>query len=221
MSFGLRLAVIDADDLVREGRLLLLQSQSDLQVVFETADPRGALELLGDYLIDVILVESRIPGLTMGKYLEQLSQALDQAGSGAQIIAMANFVSMADELAWLKAGAAGVVSHELGASALLRLTRKLGAGDVAIERSRIDMLLAEVEGPAALHGALAISLKQADPSQTAVLKALLTGSSDAQIAKDLGLTKYRVGKFLDSIKLANGFRTRTQLAIELLGFGAF
>jgi DNA-binding NarL/FixJ family response regulator len=221
MSTGLRLAVIDSDDMVREGRLLLLQSQLDLQVVFETSDPRGALELLGDYLIDVILVESRIPGLTMEKYLGQLSQVLDDSGSAAQVIAMANFVSMAEELAWLKAGAAGVVSHELGASALLRRTRVLGAGDLAIERERIDMLLADVDDVPELHGALAISLKQSDPSQTAVLKALLNGSSDAQIAKDLGLTKYRVGKFLESIKLANGFRTRTQLAIELLGFGAF
>lgn len=221
MSDSIRLAVIDTDDMVREGRLLLFQSQSDIQVVYESGEPSAALEQLGDYLVDLILVEARIPGSNLQRYLEELSELLDSAGSKAQIIAMANFVSLADELAWLRAGAAGVISHELGAQSLLQLARSLGNGDETIARARIDYLLEEAHGNSPLQGTLAVSLSRIDKDQTAVLRSMLAGASDAQIAKELGLTKYRVSRFLESIRAANGFRTRTQLAIGLLGLGAF
>jgi DNA-binding NarL/FixJ family response regulator len=66
---------------------------------------------------------------------------------------------------------------------------------------------------------VARSLNEMDSHQLAVVKAMLDGKSDTQIARELELSRYRVAKFLESLRVNSGLRTRQQLAIELLGFG--
>lgn len=218
---SLRIALIDSDELVREGRSLLIQSQIDNQIVYQTGDANAALKVVGDYLLDVVLVDVRVPGWQPDKYLVALSDVLTQAGNDAQVLAMVSFTSPQLELVCLKSGAAAVFSSDQGVSALLGLVKGLGSGEPSIPREQLDLLLANVGGTPAPHSGLALSLEQMDASQLGVVRAMLAGQNDAQIAKNLELTKYRVTRFIESLKLSAGFRTRTQLAIELIGLGVF
>ncbi|MEN9731033.1 MAG: hypothetical protein RL488_343 [Actinomycetota bacterium] len=220
MSFGLRVAIIDSDELVREGRVLLLQSQPETQIVYQSGDATAALEVIGDYLIDVLIVDTRIPGWAADKYLRRLSDKLDESGNDARILATATFGSLELELDCLVSGASAFVSHEQGVESLLRQLKVLSSGEQSIPRKTLDRLLELTATKKAPHPGLALSLENMDQSQRAVVKALLEGFSDSQISRDLGLTKYRVTKFIESLRANNGFRTRIQLAIELLGFGA-
>ncbi len=219
MSYGLRLALIDADEMVREGRVLLLQSQPEMQIVFQTGDAGLALESIGEYLLDVVIVDTRVPGWRAEKYIAELGSRLDEADNEAQILALASFASAEFELACLKAGVSAFVTSDLGVATLLRQLKVLGAGERSISRKYLEGLLAEVVGQPAPHPGLALSLESMDANQSAVLKAMLEGLSDAQIAREQQLTKYRVTKFLESLRESSGFRTRNQLAIELLGLG--
>jgi DNA-binding NarL/FixJ family response regulator len=220
MSFGLRVAIIDSDELVREGRVLLLQSQPETQIVYQSGNATAALEVIGDYLIDVLIVDTRIPGWAADKYLRQLSEKLDESGNDARLLATATFGSHELELDCLVSGASAFVSHEQGVESLLRQLQVLSSGEQSIPRKTLDRLLELTATKKAPHPGLALSLESMDQSQRAVVKAMLEGFSDSQISRDLGLTKYRVTKFIESLRANNGFRTRIQLAIELLGFGA-
>ena len=219
MSYGLRLAIIDSDELVREGRVLLLQAQPETQIVYQSGEANQSLESVVDYLLDVVLVDTRIPGWVATDFISELGAKLDAAGNEAQILALASFGSNEFELACLRAGAAAFVTNEQGVTALLRKLRELGSGEKSIVRSHLDSLLAEVDGNPAPHPGLAMSLGSMDLNQLGVLKAMLEGLSDTQIARNLELTKYRVSKFIETLRISSGFRTRTQLAIELIGLG--
>ena len=222
MSYGLRLALIDSDEFVREGRVLLLQSQPETQIVFQTSDATTALVSVLDYLLDVIIVDSRIPGWNTDKYIAELAARLTDVGNDAQILVTASFGSPDFELSCLRAGASAFATTEQGGAALLRQVRSIASGERAVPRKHLDDLLSKAStGAPAPHPGLAVSLEQMDQSQLAVVRAMLEGFTDGQISKNLELTKYRVSKFIESLRASNGFRTRVQLAIELLGFGAF
>ena len=54
----LRIGLIESNELVRAGRAMVIDSQSDMKVVFEESDPRAALMKSPDYLIDVLVIET-------------------------------------------------------------------------------------------------------------------------------------------------------------------
>lgn len=219
MSYGLRVAVIDSDSYTREARLLLLQSQPDIQVVFDSADPAAALEALPDYLVDVVVLDARVPGFTIDKYVQSLSDAFTTAGNSGRILVTANFITPAFEFACLSAGASAVVDGDRGAAAMLASLRKTATNEVTLDTAAIQTIFQSLPSLPAPQANLALAIEKMDENQLEVLRLLLEGKTDTQISKDLGLTKYRVTKFIDTLTLSSGFRTRNQLCIELVALG--
>jgi DNA-binding NarL/FixJ family response regulator len=219
VNTGLRVAVIDSDEFVREGRVLLLQSQPNIQIVFESGDPSTALDQAVDYLLDVIVLDTRIPGWKAAHYLVELSKRLSSSGNEAQLLALTAFGSPEFELACLRSGAAAVVANDQGVSELLRQVKLLGSRDNTVTRGYLEGLMSAVNGTIAPNPKIARSLSGMDSSQVEVVKAMLEGLTDSQIARQLDLTRYRVTKFIESLRESSDCRTRQQLAIELIGFG--
>lgn len=213
---AIRVALIDGDEMVRSGRSLIIQSTPDISVVFESGDPLAALELIGDYLVDVLLIDSRVPGHTIDDYLAKLSFSLAEVGNEASILVTSPFESSDLALAAFVNGASGIASQDRGAEYLLRQIRSLAAGTSVPSRETLENLLNQTESLMQVNQALAIAKERMDATQQAVLKGVVQGFSDAQLARDLGLTKYRVTKFVETLCASLGFRTRTQLALAAL-----
>ena len=213
---GIRVALIDGDEMVRSGRSLLIQSTPDMSVVFESGDPIGALDLIGDYLVDVLLIDSRVPGISISEYLARLSNCLAEVGNEVSILVTSPFESSDLALAAYLSGASGIASQDRGAEYLLRQIRSLAAGTSVPGRDALENLLNQTESAIQVNQALAIARERMDATQKAVLKGVVQGFSDAQLARDLGLTKYRVTKFVETLCSSLGFRTRTQLALAAL-----
>lgn len=213
---GIRVALIDSDEMVRSGRSLLIQSSPDLSIVFESADPEGALEVIADYLIDVLVIDSRIPGLSISDYLQKISDELTQVGNQVSILVTSPFESSDLALVSYLSGAEGIASQDRGAEFLLRQIRSLASGATLPSRDALEALLDASVQPLAVNQALAIARERMDATQTAVIKGLVQGYSDSQLAKDLDLTKYRITKFIETLCESLGFRTRIQLALAIL-----
>lgn len=213
MNFGLRLAIIDADEFVREGRALLLSSLPEFQVVYESGDPTTALEQVPDYLVDVILLDLRIPGWDISSYIDSLSSKLIESGNGAGVVATTNFSAASQELEVFRAGALDYVAVNEGTERLLKALRRAASRESAIPAQRIHSLLkGKVMVP---RQSLVLAFSQLDQAQKTVALAMLEGKSDTQIAREFDLTRYRVSKFLDSLTFTSGYRTRIQLALDL------
>jgi DNA-binding NarL/FixJ family response regulator len=213
---GIRVALIDSDEMVRSGRSLLIQSTPDFSVVFESADPEGALETIADYLIDVLVIDSRVPGLSISDYLQKISSVLSEVGNQVSILVTSPFESSELALASYLAGAEGIASQDRGADFLLGQIRSLASGTNLPGRDALESLLEASGGNVTINQALSIAKERMDASQAAVIKGLVQGYSDAQLAKDLDLTKYRVTKFIETLCESLGFRTRIQLALAVL-----
>ena len=211
----LRVGLIDADDSVRMGRSLLLNSQPNIDIVLESADPVASLDSLPDYLIDVLVIDARVPGMTIAEYLTKLNAALLDSGNQMRVIVSCTFGSPELELAVLEAGASALCPQDSGVASLLSNLRSLSIAPRVLTRDALKSLLenAPVQAP---NPTLVAALKLLDASQHRVLEALLDGLTDTQIAKQLELTKYRVTKFLDSLCLNLGYVSRVQLELALL-----
>ncbi len=59
----IRIGIVDGDTDIRTGRRLIIDSQSDFQVVFESDDAFAALENAPKLLLDVMLVDHRLRGM--------------------------------------------------------------------------------------------------------------------------------------------------------------
>ncbi len=71
---GIRLLIVDDHQLVRDGLRLTLEG-SDVTVVAEAADGHEAFKVVLDHLVDVALVDIRMPRADGFVFLEALSEA--------------------------------------------------------------------------------------------------------------------------------------------------
>src|SRR5688500_51419 len=56
-----RVLLVDDHELVRRGMKTMLESEGDIEVVGEASDGTGVLELIGDKLPDVVLIDVIMP----------------------------------------------------------------------------------------------------------------------------------------------------------------
>lgn len=219
MAELIRVGLIDANEVVRAGRAMVLNSQSNISVVFETGDPVGALETTVDYLLDVLVVDARVPGLDLTSYLERLTLALVEAQNYVRVVVTTTFDSPELDLLVFEAGASATCAQELGAEALLKTVRNVATSPVALHRDVLVKLIASSQLLIAPNPTLVSAYNRMDEGQKAVIGALLEGLTDSQIAAKLDLTKYRVSKFLDTLCASLGFGTRLQLELGVIRAG--
>lgn len=212
----LRIGLIESNDTVRAGRAMVIDSQDDMRVVFEEADPIVALNRVSEYLIDVLVIDSIPRGFELPKYLERLDEQLKSAGSAPAIIVSSTFANLQLRALAIASGATDAVDLESTAEVFLTILR----------RSSKDDYLASLES---LKGARDY-VKQSDPllmesvlsiaeAQPLIVQNFLEGLNDLASSKKLDIAKLRVRQTIDSLIKAGNFKTRNQLAIALMGDG--
>ena len=219
MSDVIRVGLIDASEVIRSGRAMLVNSQPNLSVVFESGDPMGSIETTVDYLLDVLIVDARIPGGELTAYLESLSEALLASLNPVRIIVSTTFESAELNLRAFEHGASATCAQEFGAAALLATIRATASGKTVMHRKDLEDLVESANTLTAPNPTLVAAYNAMDEGQRSVVAELLQGRTDAQIASELDLTKYRVTKFLDTLCASLGFLTRVQLELGLIRAG--
>lgn len=201
----IRVVVADDQDLVRDGLVLILGTQPDLEVVGEASDGAEAVAVVRSTRPDVVLMDLRMPHVDG---IAATAQVLAFA-PGTRVLVLTTFGVDEDVLAALRAGAAGYLLKDTPRSALLAAVRAVAAGEVLLDR---DVLQSLVTGAAAA-AVREPRLERLTPRETEVLRAVARGLSNAEIARELFLgestVKTHVGKLLDKL----GARDRVQLVL--------
>lgn len=211
----LRIGLIEPNLLLRAGRALVVNSQQDMQVVFEESNATLALNRIGEYLVDVLVVNLQQQGFEVFEYIPKLRSSLKSQGNDSAVIAFANFANEDLRLAALRAGADDLVGMDTEGAVFLKKIRDVALHDYRVElphsvnpgqiNSPINAKLRELES----------YLDQADENQRGILNLFQNGLGDAQIAKQLDVSRTKISKYLDSlVQLANLF-TRTQLSLAI------
>jgi two-component system response regulator NreC len=175
----IRVLLVEDHETVRQGLRMVLESQSDIEVVAEAANGRIAVEHSERYQPDVVVLDLSMPemnGLAA-------AQAIKQRSPDTAIVALTRHddAAFVDEL--MKAGASGYVLKQSPTTQLLKAVRTVSAGgeyiDTAlVERSSRENTQIDSERPA----------PTVSDREKQVLRMMAVGHSNKEIATDLEIS---------------------------------
>lgn len=197
------MVVVDDQDLVRTGCVLVVRSQPDLRVVGEAADGFEALDVLATTPADVVLMDVRMPRLDG---VEATRRLLARPGPAPKVIMLTTFDLDEHAFAALRAGASGFLLKDGTAEEMLTAIRTVHQGEAVIApsttRRLLDHIAPDLPGPATADPAAALTSRERE-----VLLWLARGAANAEIAAGLflseGTVKIHVSRVLAKLGLCD------------------
>ena len=203
MTQPLRVLVVDDHPLFRDGLTGLLATVADIEVVGSAHDGETAVRKVLELQPDVVLMDlnlPRVPGL------EATRRILAAAPATAVLV-----LTMVDDddsvLAALKVGARGYVLKGAAQEEVLAAIRSVAAGGAVFGPGVAQRVL----GGRRTH-AFELTEREAE-----ILAQIAQGSSNAEIARELGLSLKTVQNHVSRVLTKMQVRDRTQAALRFRG----
>jgi DNA-binding NarL/FixJ family response regulator len=223
-SVPARIIIADDHPLFRSALARLLEEGSGLEVVAQAADGREALEFCRRFGPDLVIMDLSMPNmdgleatrtivLIMTAYEdpERLSEAV-RAGAGGYLLKTAHPQQIVDAVLRALEGGSPV-DEELAMGLLSRLAdERLGGQE---ERARSPAL---PHSPPRQRPTQAL-LRALTPREVQVLKLVVQGHSNRQIAEELDVSTSTVKKHVLRIRAKLGASDRTQAAVMAMEMG--
>jgi DNA-binding NarL/FixJ family response regulator len=205
------ITVVVADDqtLVRHGLHLILDAETDLDVVGEAADGREAVDLVERLSPDVVLMDIRMPGLDG----VEACRRLVSARSPTRVLVLTTFGGDEYVYAALRAGASGFLLKTAPPEQLIAAIRTVVRGEALLDPHVLRRLIeGYVEQPPPGNGPPR-ALAPLTEREVDVLREVGRGAANAEIARSLHLSeatvKTYVGRILGKLQL----RDRAQMVV--------
>ncbi|MGA8028968.1 MAG: response regulator transcription factor [Bryobacteraceae bacterium] len=203
MSEQIRVMVVEDHHIVRQGLIALLNTVPDMTVIAEAADGKQALDIFRRHRPDVTLMDLRLPGVGGVEAVTQIREEFP----AARIIVLTTFDGDEDIYRALQAGAKGYLLKGMSGDELMDAIRTVHAG-----KSRIPPIVAE--RLAERMGGPALTARELE-----VLKQIVLGKSNKEIAGVLGISEATVKTHMNSILSKLGVSDRTQAATTAIQRG--
>jgi len=205
-------ALADDQALVRAGFRLILEAESDIEVVGEAANGTSGISMASALHPDVVLMDVRMPGMDG----IQATASIVAAGPASRVLILTTFDLDQYVFAGLKAGASGFLLKDAPPAELITAIRTVAGGDAVLAptatRRLIDQFVPLLPDPDRQRDRDALLSKLTDREQT-VFAQLAAGRSNREIASDLhlseGTVKIHVGRILAKL----GLRDRVQAVV--------
>lgn len=188
-----RVLLVDDHPVVLSGIRSLVESQGDIEVVATAGDAESALEAVGTYRPDLVIVDGTLPGESGISIVEKLSEEWPDI----RALALTLHEEGPYVREFLKAGARGFVLKRSAADTLLQAIRSVMQGGIYLD-------------PAIASKVITISAAAARPTDTlsereeSVVRLVAEGFSNKEISRQLSI----------SVKTVETYRAR---ACEKLG----
>jgi DNA-binding NarL/FixJ family response regulator len=204
----IRVLVADDQALIRDSFRLLLDLESDLEVVGEAGNGQEAVTLARRLDPDVVLMDIRMPVLDgLGA-----TRALTRAGLRAAVLILTTYD--ADEYLYdaMKAGAGGFLLKDVRREQLAAAIRTVAGGEALLHPTLTRRLVERfVHGPP--PGGHPPSLAPLTERETDVLRLVGRGLSNAEIAAALFLGEATVKTHLGHVLAKLNLRDRVQAVV--------
>lgn len=229
-----RILVVDDHTLFRRGLTALLGRDPSLLVVGDAADAGEAHRRARDLQPDVILLDNHLPGVTGIDALP----ALQQTAPAARILILTVSEDEHDLAAALKAGACGYLLKTIEGDALANAIHRATRGEDTVAQEMTSKLVAVYRGAAAASppaaGAVAAvagvptadpacgedaRIDQLSPRERDILRRIACGSSNKEIARDLGIAVTTVKIHVQHVLRKLDVNSRVQAAVIATSHG--
>jgi DNA-binding NarL/FixJ family response regulator len=208
---SIKILVVDDQGMVRAGFRMILEAQSDLDVVGEAADGRQAVEAARRLRPDVVLMDIRMP------LMDGIEATRRLAGPGVtdpvRVLVLTTFDLDEYVFQALRAGASGFLLKDLPREELVRAVRVVAGGESLLAPRVTRRLIEEfARRPApAEHRPEALAALTAREHE--VLELVARGHSNAEIATELVISEQTVKTHVGNVLAKLGLRDRIQAVI--------
>jgi DNA-binding NarL/FixJ family response regulator len=200
--------ICDDQALVRGGFKMILEAQSDLDVVGEAADGNEAVELARSLQPDVMLMDIRMPNLDG----IEATKRVVTASPRTRVMMLTTFGE--DGYVWqaMKAGASAFLLKDVPPEDLAVAVRTVARGDALLGPEITRRLIEDfIRGPE--PDSLPTELGDLTDREREVLVLIARGLSNAEIAKQLYLGETTIKTHVTRILAKLGLRDRVQAVV--------
>jgi len=210
---GIRVLVVDDQDLVRAGFRMILDAESDLEIVGEAADGRRAVELAEHLQPDVVLMDIRMPELDGVEATRRLAGPNVEAP--IKVLVLTTFDLDEYVVSALRAGASGFLLKDVSPEELVAAVRVIADGDAVVAPSVTRRLLDQ------FAHTFAVDAEAGPPEELAlltdreleVLRLMARGLSNQEIAGELFVAETTVKTHVGRVLMKLGLRDRVQAVV--------
>lgn len=197
---GITVVLADDHELVRDGIRMVLEAETDIEVVAQAADAETAARYVLGHKPTILVLDLSMPGKPS---LEVMPQIIESSPETAVIV-----VTMQNEPAFakqaLRAGAKGFVIKQAAAAELVSAVRAVLAGETYINPNLGARMASAPEPPSGPPDDLT-------PREVEVLGLIAMGYMNPEIADKLVLSVRTVETHRANIQRKTGLTTRAEL----------
>jgi DNA-binding NarL/FixJ family response regulator len=205
----IRVAVVDDQPLVRSGLQNIITAEPDMLVVGQAASGEGALELLRDTPVDVMLLDVRMAGMDG----IETTRRIMAAGYPVRIIILTTFDVDEYVLGGLAAGASGFLLKDLSHTMVTDAIRSVHLGDAVIAPQTIRRLMFRMIPDPGRRRADP-RLAQLTDREYDVLQQVVEGANNLEIAETLHMAEGTVKTHISRLLAKLQARDRVGLVLE-------
>jgi DNA-binding NarL/FixJ family response regulator len=206
----IRVLLVDDEAMIRTGLRLVLEAESDIEVVGEAADGAQAVTAAATLRSDVILMDVRMPrvdGLAA-------TQQILAANSAAKVVVLTTFNDDSYVRDALRLGASGFLLKVAPPERLVDAIHVAANGDALLDPLVTRQVIASFAYDMGdLLPAAPPALDQLTVREAEVLRMLARGKSNAEIAADLVVGDATVKTHVARVLMKLGLRDRVQAVI--------
>ncbi|WP_028709045.1 response regulator transcription factor [Propionicicella superfundia] len=207
----IRVLIVDDQEMIRTGLRTIVDAHPDLEVVGETGDALAAIRELDAMAPDVVLMDIRMPGIDGVEATRRIRRSYPP--EKLRILVLTTFDQDEFVLAAVRAGADGFFSKGASPAELTAGIVRVAGGGRALSATAVDALVdhvAEDKG-APSDPAVAARFEALTPRELEIVRAIVTGLDNTQIAADLYLSPLTVKTHANRAMMKVGARDRAQL----------
>jgi len=201
----IRLVLADHHPIVLDGLTALFAREPDIQVQACCTSGEQALRAAMDHRPDVLLLDNGLPDMNGIDVLQKLRSH----ASPTHVVLFADTITVAQATAALRLGADGILLKEVPSRLVVNCVRKVHGGGRWIETGSVSRAFDRLVGGKAGGGE---PLEKISAREREIIRLVVTGLSNKQIAARLFLSEGTVKSHLHHIYGKLDVHTRLQLA---------
>lgn len=213
MNRSIRVVLADDHVLFRQALRHLLEAEHDIRVVGEADDGAAAVDLVDQFLPDVIVLDVSMPAIDGIATAERLRSKY----TGLGIIMLTMFAEDAQVIRAIRAGADGYLLKNSESRRVVEAIRAVARGESIIDPELASKVMNEFRRLSDIEDG--VNVAGLTDREVGLLQLVANGLSNKEIAEELGLAESTIKNRLSILFQKLDVKDRTQAAIYAMTHG--
>ena len=193
----------------------VLEEEADFMIVGRSENVEGALKIIQDRQVDVVLVSVGLPGQSA----VELTRSIVQSAPATKVLALGLADDTDDVLKYIEAGAAGYILKDSSLLDLIEIMRYTQRGEAQLSPKMAGAMMERLSSLAKMFVSVENTIADGvrlTPREREVLQCLGKGCTNQEIAShllvEIGTVKNHVHSILEKLHVSNRDEAASYLA---------